>query len=151
MTHVTGTLEKAGVLSVAPSRAPFRTLSVSERYGLASSWSERHAAYVSGLGTFGLCDGLITPVGKAMKCGSVIARIVISPTPRPYIDHHAWCLYYASGTCGLCIEHCPAAALSERGHDKVRCWEYVFGVTQPLLMEQSRCNNSSKICSRIPR
>lgn len=136
MAHVTDTLEKAGVLSVAPSLAPLWTLGVSERYGFASSWSERHAAYVSGLGTFGLCDGLITPVGKAMRCGSVIAQIVIPPTPRPYIDHHAWCLYYASGTCGLCIERCPAAALSERGHDKVRCMEYVFGVTKPYVRDR---------------
>ena len=46
-------------------------MKMSEKYGMASCWSERHAAFVSGLGTFGLCDGLITPVGKAMRCGSV--------------------------------------------------------------------------------
>jgi hypothetical protein len=35
----------------------------------ASSWSERHAAHAAGLGTFGLCDGLITAKGKAMQGG----------------------------------------------------------------------------------
>jgi len=37
MAHVTGTLDKAGVLSIAPSLAPFWTVGVSERYGLASN------------------------------------------------------------------------------------------------------------------
>jgi len=45
---------------------PFKR-ETSEKYGYASSWSERHIAYVAGLGTFGFCDDLITPVGKAMR------------------------------------------------------------------------------------
>ena len=51
----------------------------SDRFGFASTWSERHAAYASGLGTFGLSDGLITPRGQAMRCGSVVARIAVPP------------------------------------------------------------------------
>ena len=47
----------------------------------------------SGLGTFGLCDGLITPVGKAVRIGSVIAKVRISSSPRPYNVHHAYCLH----------------------------------------------------------
>jgi len=83
-------------------------MSQSERYGFASAWSERHVAYASGLGTFGLCDGLITPKGKAMRCGSVAAQIQVPPTPRPYQDHHAYCLHFSQGSCGLCITRCPS-------------------------------------------
>jgi hypothetical protein len=44
-------------------------------------------AYAAGLGTFGLCDGLITARGKAMRTGSVVARLEIDASPRPYDDH----------------------------------------------------------------
>ena len=37
----------------------------------ASNWSERHVAYVCGLGTFG-CQGLITSKGLAGRFGSII-------------------------------------------------------------------------------
>ena len=124
-------LGDAGYDAVAPAYTSFFTIGKSDKYGLASTWSERHAAYVSGLGTFGLCDGLITERGKAMQCYSVIARIPIPPTPRPYADRHAYCLFYARGTCGLCIKRCPVEAISRNGHDKVRCMKHCFGVTQP--------------------
>jgi epoxyqueuosine reductase QueG len=59
-------------------------LSTHKHYGYASSWSERHAAHAAGLGTFGLCDGLITPKGKAMRAGSVVAKIQVEPSIRFY-------------------------------------------------------------------
>jgi epoxyqueuosine reductase QueG len=141
MNHLTGVLAENGIMAMVPTLSPVWKISVSEKYGIASSWSERHAAYVSGLGTFGLCDGLITRKGKAMRCGSIIARIAIPPTPRPYTDHHAWCLYYAKSSCKLCIKRCPAGAISEQGHDKNRCREYCFGVAQDYVHEQYHIDN----------
>ena len=47
---------------------------------MASTWSERHVAYVSGLGTFGLSGGLITAKGQAVRLGSV-------DSPGPYPVH----------------------------------------------------------------
>jgi len=123
--HLAETLNAAGFPAVAPVLAPVWKGSVSERYGLASSWSERHAAYVSGLGTFGLCDGLITTVGKAMRCGSVIAKISLAPTARPYSNHHDYCLHFSRGACGQCISRCPVGAITEQGHDKYKCREYL--------------------------
>ena len=90
--HLVQALREAGYEAIAPSQSPLFGVKMSQAYEMASTWSERHAAYVSGLGTFGLCDGLITPVGKAMRCGSVVARISIPATARPYKDHHAYCL-----------------------------------------------------------
>ncbi len=119
--HVAASLVKAGHPAVAPTLSPAFKTEKSERYVLASTWSERHAAYAAGLGTFGLCDGLITPKGKAMRCGAVVARIQIAATPRPYEDHHAYCLFYAKGTCGLCIGRCPGGAITKSGHDKLAC------------------------------
>ena len=122
---VVASLEAAGVQAVAPMLVSQYTTKMSERFGFASTWSERHAAHASGLGTFGLTDGLITPRGQAMRCGSVIARIQIPPTPRPYTDHHAYCLFYSRGTCGKCIQRCPVDAVTPSGHDKVKCRAYL--------------------------
>jgi epoxyqueuosine reductase QueG len=119
--HVVQTLQNDGYEAVAPMLSPMWSRKESEQYGFASTWSERHAAYASGLGTFGLCDGLITPLGKAMRTGSVVACIQIPPTPRPYSDHHAYCPFFTQGICGKCIARCPVGAITEDGHDKDRC------------------------------
>lgn len=118
-------LTEEGVEAVAPMLSPLWKGVTSEKYLYASTWSERHAAYAAGLGTFGLSDGLITPRGKAMRTGSVVANIKIDPTPRPYTDHHAYCLFYAKGTCSKCMERCPIGAITEEGHDKRTCRLYV--------------------------
>jgi epoxyqueuosine reductase len=123
--EVVRTLKNSGFNSVAPVDTPFWSWHTSDRYGLCSNWSERHAAYVSGLGTFGLCDGLITPVGKAVRIGTVIAQINVEPTIRPYTDHHQYCLFFTNGKCGKCIRRCPAGAVTEKGHDKVKCHAYL--------------------------
>jgi len=123
--HVVETLTRTGIEAVAPMLSPLWALKMSEKFGFASTWSERHAAYTAGLGTFGLCDGLITAVGKAMRCGSVIANVHIPPSNRPYQDHHAYCLFYTKGTCGKCIPRCPAGPVTKEGHDKLKCKAYV--------------------------
>lgn len=119
--HVAATLTAAGYPAVAPSSVPAFKVHDSDKYVWASTWSERHAAHAAGLGTFGLCDGLITPVGKAMRTSAVVARIPITATPRPYDNHRAYCPWYANGTCGACIQRCPVGALSKDGHDKRKC------------------------------
>jgi epoxyqueuosine reductase len=117
-------LSEAGIQTVAPVLEPFWSQCDTGPYTPCSNWSERHAAYAAGLGTFGLCDGLITPVGKAMRTGSVVARIAIPPSERPYTDPHAYCLYYSHGTCGKCISRCPVKAIGASGHDKQTCMRY---------------------------
>jgi epoxyqueuosine reductase QueG len=123
--HVVASLEEVGHPAIAPMLVPNWTVVKSERYSYASSWSERHAAFAAGLGTFGLCDGLITARGKAVRVGSVIAKIALPPTPRPYSGHQDYCLFHAGGTCGKCIPRCPVGALSVAGHDKEKCRQHL--------------------------
>ncbi len=127
--HVAVRFLDAGFPAIAPALSPLWKMMQSDRYVFASTWSERHAAYAAGLGTFGLCDGLITPKGKAMRCGSVVARIQVPATPRPYEDHHAYCLFFSQRTCGKCMSRCPAGAITKAGHDKVACEKYMRQVT----------------------
>jgi epoxyqueuosine reductase QueG len=131
--HLAASLSAAGFPAVAPERLPGFDYRQSEQYGLASNWSERHNAFVAGLGTFGLSDGLITRWGKAVRFGSVVARLDLPVTPRPYgDDHHAWCLWYAKGSCGACAPRCPVGAITAAaGHDKRACHRYIREVTSP--------------------
>jgi len=129
--YVADTLTKSGYPAVAPSISKMYNglASLNGKYGLSSQWSDRHAAYASGLGTFGLCDGLITPKGKSMRCASVIAKIKLPPSPRPYRDHHAYCLFYAKGSCGLCMDRCPAGAVTKSGLNKITCRQQCIATT----------------------
>jgi epoxyqueuosine reductase len=134
--HVAQTLTEKGVKAISPTRSPLWKFERSEKYFLSSRWSERHAAYASGLGTFGACDGLITEKGKAHRVGSVVARIKLSPTPRPYTDHHAYCLFFATGKCLVCARRCPVDAISEKGHDKQKCMDHAAGTCGKYVKEK---------------
>ena len=123
--HVAESLAQAGHAAIAPMLVSNWTIVNSQRFSYTSSWSERHAAHAAGLGTFGLCDGLITARGKAMRVGSVVAKVSIEPTPRPYADHRAYCLFFADGTCGKCIDRCPVRAITENGHEKEKCRQHL--------------------------
>jgi len=123
--HVVSLLSGLGYLAVAPASTPtFKW--VKHEGDIASIWSERHAAYVAGLGTFSLSDGFITPVGVAMRCGSVVANLFLPASERKYTNHRSNCLYYRDGSCGVCIDRCPAGAITARGHDKKKCMRYQF-------------------------
>jgi len=130
--HVVEYLRDAGYVAVAPMDSSYWRVVMDERVGVASSWSERHAAYAAGLGTFSLNDALITPKGIAHRLGSVITNIRLEATPRSYESRTANCLFYNSGTCGRCIKRCPSGALSEAGHDKTKCSMYIYQCIEEL-------------------
>jgi epoxyqueuosine reductase len=126
--HVVSLLQRKGYKAVAPMNSPhFRRLK-SPRVGFASNWSERHIAYACGLGTFGLSDGLITAKGKAIRIGSVVTELPLKASKTIYPHRLANCLYYYNKTCRTCAARCPAKAITAKGHDKDKCFEYSYGV-----------------------
>lgn len=129
--HLAAELGKRGYAAVAPERLEAFGYQRSARFGLASNWSERHTAHAAGLGTFGLSDGLITARGKAVRIGSVVARMDLPANEKLYSGHQDWCLWFARGTCGLCANRCPAGAITAAGHDKDRCHAYIRETTAP--------------------
>ena len=106
--HLVAFLATLGHKAVAPMLSRVWKRFESTPVGIASSWSERHAAYAAGLGTFSLNDGLITGKGIAHRCGSVITDLFLTPTPVPGQSHIANCLFSSEGICGRCIGRCPA-------------------------------------------
>ena len=82
-----------------------------------STWSERHAAYACGLGTFGLCKGIITEKGMAGRFGSIIVDVPLEADVRPYTGVYDYCVM-----CGACARRCPANAVDmETGKDHDKC------------------------------
>ena len=86
-----------------------------------SKWSERHAAYACGLGSFGLSKGLITEKGMAGRFASIIVSAVFGPTVRNYTEIYDYCI-----KCGVCAKNCPAKAISlKHGKNNLKCHLHV--------------------------
>ncbi len=86
-----------------------------------SRWSERHVAWLCGLGTFGLSKGLITERGMAGRFTSVIVTAPLEADPRPYTELYEYCI-----ACGACARRCPVGAIDpEKGKDHKKCSAYL--------------------------
>jgi len=132
--HVVEVLTSVGYLAAAPMSLSCFKVSNNEK-GPYSNWSERHIAFAAGLGTFGLSDGLITERGIAHRCGSVVTSLVIKASRRTAKSPYSNCLFYEGINCRACIERCPVGAITEKGHDKIRCRQYLdemgYGIASP--------------------
>ncbi|MFH1169311.1 MAG: epoxyqueuosine reductase [Chloroflexota bacterium] len=135
--HVINLLTGSGYLAAAPLLEPYFDKTYQQAAGNSyfSNWSERHIAYAAGLGTFSLSDGFITPRGIAHRCGSVITDLKLPASPRTAADHRSNCLFYVDGSCLACIARCPAGAITENGHDKLKCHQYSQTSISHLLAE----------------
>jgi ferredoxin len=144
--HVVRFLEDLGYVAVAPVLLPAFQHLRDEKAGWASPWSERHVAYACGLGTFSLNDGFITPKGMAIRIGSVVTLLKLSPSERKYRHHKENCLLFRNEECGKCIRRCPAGAITEKGHDKDKCREYIN--SEPLKAKRLEygLQNPSSAC-----
>jgi epoxyqueuosine reductase len=125
--YVENLLTGAGYLATAPMLQPFFKTYETDK-GPYSNWSERHIAYAAGQGTFSLSDGFITERGIAHRCGSVVTSLALPASCGPAGDPYSHCLFYAGVECRSCMDRCPAGAISEKGHDKVKCQQHLRGI-----------------------
>ena len=133
--HVVVFLQDLGYVAVAPVLLPTFQYVRDEKVGWASLWSERHAAFACGLGTFSLSDGFITPKGIAMRAGSVVTLLKLAPSGKKHRHHKENCLFFRNEKCERCIMRCPAGAITEKGHDKDKCYGYLN--SEPLNAKRS--------------
>lgn len=84
---------------------------------VVSAWSERHAAFACGLGTFGLSRGIITEKGMAGRLASLLIDAHLQPDPRRYTEVYEYCI-----RCGACARRCPVDAITpEHGKNNMVC------------------------------
>ena len=108
-------LAKEGISAVVPDAA-FDYKSK----GFEVAWSHKSAAYAAGLGAFGVHHMLITKAGCAGRFGSLVISAKIPPTPRPAEE---FCRYKKGEKCLICVDRCPAGALTAKGLDKEKCFK----------------------------
>jgi epoxyqueuosine reductase QueG len=88
----------------------------------SSFFSHRHAAYLSGLGTFGISNVILTKShGPRVRFTSIITSAEL-PAGKPMEEE--LCI-----ECMKCVNDCPASALSEEG--------YPDGMDKPLCVNRS--------------
>ncbi len=112
-----------------------------------SNWSERHVAYIAGLGTFSLNRSLITSRGSAGRLGSVVVTARLQPTSRPYSKYDEYCTQ-----CGACIHRCPPQAIDEHGKDNDLCSAYLDAVLEQFRPRYGcgKCQTNLPCEDRIP-
>jgi epoxyqueuosine reductase QueG len=87
---------------------------------LVSCWSQKHVAYVAGLGKFGLHHMIITEKGCCGRLCSIITNAKFEPTQRSTTE---FCMYKLDGSCGVCIKKCALKALKVDRLDKQECYK----------------------------
>lgn len=132
--HLESYLGKMGYRTVSPHYSEWFKISA-DASGITSNWSERHIAYAAGLGTFSINDAFITEKGIAVKLTSVVTELKLLPDTRSYKNHTENCLLCSKGICGACIKRCPVNAITKEGHDKLKCYKYVYGEESSKLAE----------------
>lgn len=103
----------AGFTAAIPAAA-----SEFDQLELISNWSHRHMAYAAGLGTFGINNMLITELGCCGRFNSIVTNMgrELLPPDRPLETE--LCMYKLDGSCGVCMNNCPAGALHPELPDK---------------------------------
>lgn len=86
---------------------------------LKSIWSNRHVAYIAGVGKFGLNNMLITQKGCCGRLGNIVASIKIEATKRSEQEN---CLYKHDKSCAICADRCINEALFIDKFDRFKCF-----------------------------
>lgn len=119
-------LKRKGVrAAVSPEAGSF------DREKLISNWSQRHIAYLAGLGSFGLNNMLITKAGCCGRISTIITDLEVQPD-APMTEE--LCIYKKNGKCGLCADCCPSGALTRTGYDRHKCYA--------VCLENAKVHNS---------
>ncbi len=126
-------IEAAGYNSAAPAATDNFS-----KVDLISYWSHKHAAWIAGLGRFGLHKMLITEAGSAGRIGSLVVDFKLPVNKRPVQE---FCLYYKDGSCKECIKSCVFGALEENSFNRQLCYSI-------LKENAAKFNGSADVCGK---
>ncbi|QGT98616.1 Iron-sulfur cluster-binding protein [Candidatus Syntrophocurvum alkaliphilum] len=141
--YLVNELTKKGMKVVSPFLDP--SFKINNR---KSNWSERHVAFIAGLGTFSLSKSLITAKGAAGRLGSVIVDTELSVTNRPYTHLEEYCIF-----CELCIDRCPPEAITSESKDHLICADFIDNKIRPKYKPRygcGKCQTAVPCESKIP-
>jgi epoxyqueuosine reductase QueG len=133
-------LNREGYPSVFVPRDGYGSIEVLLERPLAF-FSHRHAAYLAGLGTFGVNNMILTPkYGPRVRFGSVITT---APLPADPVREDNLCV-----RCMRCVRLCPSSALSESDYpegitDKKACATWSASLNRRSI---SPCGICIKVC-----
>jgi epoxyqueuosine reductase QueG len=137
LTYLRDELIKEGARAVIPSMEPeFKVFP-----GFTSNWSERHVAFIAGLGAFGLSKSFITAKGAAGRLGSIVTDLPWPATSRSSEDVYEYC-----NQCQACLHRCPSGAITPEGKDKSVCSAYL-GTTRAAFAPRYGCG---KCQTKVP-
>jgi epoxyqueuosine reductase QueG len=113
--------------------------------GLIPTWSQRHVAYIAGLGTFSVSTNLITVKGCSGFLDSLLVESIYPATKRPYSGLRDYC-----ANCLACIGRCPVGALAEKGNNVLACARHIFTTKPTAETSCSKCLTAVPCERRIP-
>ncbi len=138
--RLAGFLTSEGHPSVAVPRDGYGSIEVLLKNPVAF-FSHRHAAFLAGLGNFGVNNMILTPeFGPRVRFGSVLTSAFLPPDPL-MID--PLCI-----RCMRCVHLCPSFALTELDYpagttDKHACASWSAGLNKRYL---APCGICIKVC-----
>ena len=113
---------------------------------LLSDWSHRHAAYIAGLGTFGINNMLITEKGCAGRIGTLITDLKIEASERTEKER---CLNKGGFKCSKCVDRCVNGSLQVDSFDRHKCYELLLE-NDELHPESALTDVCGKCCVDLP-
>jgi len=152
--HIVKSIGEAGHRGVAPViEEGFET------YRVTSNWSERHTAFIAGLGTFSISYALISEKGCAGRYGSIITDIDLPVSPRTAKGLMDNCLSNGSDGCDVCIKRCPAGAITREGKDHGKCRSFIVEKIDSVYGERhgyfaggcGKCQTNTPCARKNPR
>lgn len=108
---------------------------------IMSNWSHRHAAYIAGLGTFGINNLLITDKGCAGRIGTFVIDYKIKASP---IKNKELCLSKQGEICTYCIDVCPVSAFEDERFARENCYNYLKNVAKHFIDIDLECDCCGK-------
>src|SRR5512136_1344117 len=138
--RLAGFLTRIGYPSVPVPRDGYGSIDVLLKNPVAF-FSHRHAAFLAGLGNFGVNNMILTPeYGPRVRFGSVLTSAFLPPDP---LKADPFCI-----RCMRCVHLCPSTALAEKDYpvgitDKHTCASWSAELHKRYI---SPCGICIKVC-----